>query len=194
MTVHSLTMSVLFVFCLIFDTGCCVPNMFSRRQVSLFWDTDNSNGVTDIPSGIIHAPSVPASHPPPTGNNGFAVNVYGNKGYFPHFTADGTAINGGLPQACNLSLHVARLKADIEQLIPDSKFSGMVNCITYSRNIFWESNRRMAWIKRLTLVLPHLNIACDPPVGVCLLDYEQMRADWNSTEDIYRNKTIEVGE
>eukprot|EP00041_Stephanoeca_diplocostata_P020638 m.465152 g.465152 ORF g.465152 m.465152 type:complete len:304 (+) comp21626_c1_seq23:239-1150(+) len=121
------------------------------RPVSLYWDTDNSDLVTDIPPGIIHA-GAHGSNAPPTGNNGHTVNIYGNKGYFPHFLADGTAINGGLPQACNLTLHISRLEYDIRQLVPDPSFS-----------------------------------------GVCLLDFEQIRADWNSTEEIYRKKSIEVG-
>ena len=89
----------------------------AARSVSLVWDTDQSAAV-QTPSGIIRGTSGPR------GFNGRAVNIYGNNGAFPHIDADGSAHNGGVPQAGNLSLHLLALAHDIEALIPNASFTG----------------------------------------------------------------------
>lgn len=117
-----------------------------RRSVALIWDVDGSAAVHS-PPGFLRNTSAPSTRP--VGNNGLAINIYGNNGAFPHIATDGSYANGGLPQLCNLTAHMEKLTADLEQLIPDPGFS-----------------------------------------GYCLLDFEQLRADWNSTQDIYRQASI----
>ncbi|XP_048357242.1 hyaluronidase-4-like isoform X2 [Sphaerodactylus townsendi] len=46
-------------------------------------------------------------------------------GYYPHFSGDGDPINGGIPQNENLTRHLTKAKADINQIIPVRKFRGL---------------------------------------------------------------------
>jgi len=52
------------------------------------------------------------------------VNIYGNNGAFPSISNKGTAQNGGVPQAGNLTLHLTKLSEDLTALIPSPNFTG----------------------------------------------------------------------
>jgi hypothetical protein len=64
-------------------------------------DVDNSS--VSVPT-FAWAPAVIPS--------GAAFNLYGNTGLWPRINDDGSLVNGGLPQAGNLSLHLEKLAAD----------------------------------------------------------------------------------
>jgi len=73
---------------------------------AFIWDVDNSSA--SLPLGR-WAPALVA---------GRAWNAYGNLGLWPRINGDGTLVNGGLPQAGNLTLHLAKLRADLARLLP----------------------------------------------------------------------------
>ena len=62
--------------------------------------------------------------------NGAAVTTLYNSpvrmtlGLWPCYRADGSAINGGLPQLANLSAHLVKVRADAAAALPDPLFSG----------------------------------------------------------------------
>ena len=55
--------------------------------------------------------------------DGYLVTTLSNPGFWPHFLKNGSAINGGIPQLGNLSLHEAALAAFIDEKLP-ANFSG----------------------------------------------------------------------
>jgi hyaluronoglucosaminidase len=63
-------------------------------------------------------------HPWCNGYDGNGTNVYGNRGIMPHFAPDGTAVNGGIPQLGNLTLHLDKFKRDLAAEIPDPNYRG----------------------------------------------------------------------
>ena len=53
------------------------------------------------------------------------INTMGAFGAWPHFSQnDGVPINGGLPQRGNITLHLARVRIDIESYMPSADFAG----------------------------------------------------------------------
>ena len=62
-------------------------------------------------------------------NGGVVSTMYNHPGSFtvgewPSFFSNGTAVNGGIPQRGNLDLHLQKVKADVQRLLPDPDFSG----------------------------------------------------------------------
>ena len=45
-------------------------------------------------------------------------------GDWPSFFANGTAINGGIPQRANVTRHLERVRNDVMRLFPDPAFNG----------------------------------------------------------------------
>ena len=70
------------------------------------WDVDNSSA------------TVPTGEWAPALLSGKAWNVYGWAGLMPRLNADGSAVNGGIPQLGNLSLHLAKLERDLARILP----------------------------------------------------------------------------
>jgi hyaluronoglucosaminidase len=77
----------------------------SALAPAFIWDVDNSS-------------SLPLSRWAPALVAGRAWNAYGNLGLWPRINSDGTLVNCGLPQAGNLTLHLAKLRADLARLLP----------------------------------------------------------------------------
>lgn len=96
-----------------------------RRGVGIYWDVDRSDAII-TPSGIVRGNRGRDCdwhiRPYCDGNNGAAVNVYGNKGLMPHFDTNSTPINGGIPQNGNLSLHLGKFRRDLAAMIPDPAY------------------------------------------------------------------------
>ncbi|XP_060595568.1 hyaluronidase-like [Ruditapes philippinarum] len=65
------------------------------------------------------------------------VIFYGSRlGLYPKIGADGTFINGGLPQLANITAHLLKLEQDVEHYMPNVGFNGLAV-------IDWESWRPM---------------------------------------------------
>lgn len=59
-----------------------------------------------------------------TGQN--VTIFYANRlGHYPHYTDQGKAVNGGLPQNCSLSAHLRKARQDICHYIPAEDFRGL---------------------------------------------------------------------
>ena len=43
----------------------------------------------------------------------------------PHFASDGSAVNGGIPQAGNLTLHLTKFRVDFAALVPEPTSKGV---------------------------------------------------------------------
>lgn len=70
------------------------------------WDVDNSTGTVDTARW---APALVS---------GRAWNLYGWVGLMPRINNDGSFVNGGLPQAGNVSAHLEKLRRDLQRLLP----------------------------------------------------------------------------
>lgn len=58
--------------------------------------------------------------------NGGNITALQNLGLFPVIgTPNTTIVNGGIPQRGNLTLHLEKVKKDLETAIPDSNFTGL---------------------------------------------------------------------
>ena len=58
--------------------------------------------------------------------DGGNITVMWNIGLFPAIgTLNATIVNGGIPQKGNLTLHLEKVKKDLEASIPDSNFTGL---------------------------------------------------------------------
>ncbi|KAF7249757.1 Hyaluronidase-1 [Varanus komodoensis] len=65
---------------------------------------------------------------------------YGNRlGYYPHYTEDGTAVHGGIPQNASLKEHLWKAQQDIEISIWEKDFKGLAI-------VDWESWRPL-WVR-----------------------------------------------
>ena len=66
-----------------------------------------------------------------TTNRGAAFNgesvatFYSDQGLYPYFTPSGLAVNGGIPQATNLTAHLSKWRQDIEATLPDPSSAGV---------------------------------------------------------------------
>ncbi|KAJ8269139.1 hypothetical protein COCON_G00117460 [Conger conger] len=59
-----------------------------------------------------------------TGQN--VTIFYANRlGHYPHYTEQGRAVNGGLPQNCSLESHLRKARRDICHYIPSEDFRGL---------------------------------------------------------------------
>ena len=70
------------------------------------WAVDNSSAT--VPTAT-WAPALLA---------GSAWSVYGWAGLMPRIAADGSAVNGGIPQRGNVSLHLEKLARDLARILP----------------------------------------------------------------------------
>eukprot|EP00729_Bicosta_minor_P010627 gene10627-4939_t len=95
--------------------------------VRLVWNVDKSTEI-NTPAGILRGDrgiACPEERGPIcNGYNGHAVNVYGNRGIMPRINADGTMVNGGIPQRGNLTLHLDSFNAAWVKMIPDAGWEG----------------------------------------------------------------------
>ncbi|KAK2183579.1 hypothetical protein NP493_304g05027 [Ridgeia piscesae] len=77
-------------------------------------------------------------------NNGwvgpFITIVYYNFGLYPYVDSNGTIINGGIPQAVNLTAHWEKVSEDIKQVIPDAGFTGLGVIDWEAWRPMWERN------------------------------------------------------
>ena len=85
------------------------PRVFpgaSALAAPFVWDVDNSSAT--VPTGA-WAPAL---------LRGAAWNVYGWAGLMPRLNGDGSAVNGGIPQRGNVSLHLEKLARDLAGILP----------------------------------------------------------------------------
>ena len=72
--------------------------------------------VVDVDNSSMTVPT--ASWAPALIPSGSAFNLYGWVGLMPRINADGSLINGGIPQAGNITAHLLKLAADAATLLP----------------------------------------------------------------------------
>ena len=70
-------------------------------------DVDNSSAT--VPTSAWAPALIPS---------GAAFNLYGGVGLMPRINADGSLVNGGVPQAGDLAAHLAKFQADAAALLP----------------------------------------------------------------------------
>ncbi|KAI0213197.1 Hyaluronidase-1 [Lamellibrachia satsuma] len=66
--------------------------------------------------------------------------LYADFGRYPFVDNNGTIVNGGIPQAVNLTAHWEKVKEDIEQFIPDPGFTGLGVIDWEAWRPMWERN------------------------------------------------------
>ena len=72
--------------------------------------------VMDVDNSSVTVPT--AAWAPALIPSGFAYNLYGWVGLMPRINDDGTLVNGGVPQAGNLTAHLLKFAADAAGLLP----------------------------------------------------------------------------
>ncbi|KAM9377086.1 hyaluronidase-4 [Pholidichthys leucotaenia] len=78
-----------------------------------------------------------------TGQN--VTIFYANRlGFYPHYTAEGRAMHGGVPQNCSLDHHLVRAQRDINHFIPARDFRGLA-VIDWE---FWRPQWSRNWHKK----------------------------------------------
>ncbi|KAM9753381.1 hyaluronidase-4 isoform 1-T1 [Menidia menidia] len=78
-----------------------------------------------------------------TGQN--VTIFYANRlGYYPHYSPQGNAINGGVPQNCSLDMHLFKVYQDILHFIPAQDFRGLA-VIDWE---FWRPQWSRNWHKK----------------------------------------------
>uniref|UniRef100_H3C6U6 Hyaluronidase n=1 Tax=Tetraodon nigroviridis TaxID=99883 RepID=H3C6U6_TETNG len=71
---------------------------------------------------------------------------YANRlGFYPHYTPQGVAVNGGLPQNCSLDLHLLKAHQDIRRFIPARDVRGLA-VIDWE---FWRPQWKRNWHKKV---------------------------------------------
>ena len=78
----------------------------SPLAMAYVWDVDNSSAT--VPTGA-WAPALLTAP---------AWNVYGWAGLMPRLLPDGSAVNGGIPQRGNVTLHLEKLSRDLARILP----------------------------------------------------------------------------
>lgn len=70
---------------------------------------------------------------------------YANRlGFYPHYTPQGVAVHGGLPQNCSLDLHLFKADQDIRRFIPAQDVRGLA-VIDWE---FWRPQWKRNWHKK----------------------------------------------
>lgn len=110
----------------------------------LYWNVDQSRepkvDVTQFsfrPRNSTQVGNVCASDPPPHSNPGCK---HWTQGLFPTIDDDGTALNGGVPQAGNLSAHLANIRETLPLWLPDPDWSGNAVLDFEAWTTVWELN------------------------------------------------------
>jgi hyaluronoglucosaminidase len=89
--------------------GSAPPRAFpgaSPLAMAYVWSVDNSSA------------TVPTAAWAPALLTGAAWNVYGWAGLMPRLLPDGSAVNGGIPQRGNVTLHLEKLARDLARILP----------------------------------------------------------------------------
>lgn len=115
-----LTFIILFAIVLVYSArnAGAAPNGATPASRPLPFPADprTSPFLMDVDNSSITVPTT--AWAPALLSSGLAFNLYGYIGLMPRINADGSFVNGGVPQAGNLTAHLAKLRTDLARLLP----------------------------------------------------------------------------
>eukprot|EP00040_Diaphanoeca_grandis_P013058 m.66052 g.66052 ORF g.66052 m.66052 type:complete len:440 (+) comp23635_c0_seq3:116-1435(+) len=116
--------SMLFVPAFIYMVGCSVPprpEYVTSEAYPVFWLVGGNNASAFGPGGVLDVEQFGMK---PL-NYSFCGRIGGSWPSLPNEFNNSGAINGGVPQAANLSLHLELTARNVEAMMPDPSFSGL---------------------------------------------------------------------
>lgn len=124
-----------------------------------------------------------------TGQN--VTIFYANRlGYYPHYTPQGTAVHGGLPQNSSLDLHLMKAYQDINHFIPAEDYRGLA-VIDWE---FWRPQWSRNWHKKDIYRQKSRELTARAYVNVTAAQVEELaRRRFEKSARAFMQKTIQLG-
>ncbi|XP_029010311.1 hyaluronidase-4 [Betta splendens] len=124
-----------------------------------------------------------------TGQN--VTIFYANRlGYYPYYTPQGAAVNGGLPQNCSLDLHLFKAFQDINHFIPREDFRGLA-VIDWE---FWRPQWGRNWHKKDIYRQRSKELTAGAYVNVTEQQVEELaRRRFEKSARVFMQRTIQLG-
>ncbi|KAE8296664.1 Hyaluronidase-4 [Larimichthys crocea] len=118
-------------------------------------------------------------------------HIYANRlGYYPHYTAQGVAVHGGLPQNCSLDLHLFKAYQDINHFIPAEDFRGLA-VIDWE---FWRPQWSRNWHKKDIYRQKSRELTAKAYVNVTEAQVEELaRRRFEKSAKAFMQRTIQLG-
>ncbi|XP_075945804.1 hyaluronidase-4 [Anarhichas minor] len=124
-----------------------------------------------------------------TGQN--VTIFYANRlGYYPHYTPQGAAVHGGLPQNSSLDLHLFKAYQDINHFIPSEDFRGLA-VIDWE---FWRPQWSRNWHKKDIYRRKSRELTAKAYVNVTAAQVEELaRRRFEKSAKAFMQRTIQLG-
>ncbi|XP_031135619.1 hyaluronidase-4 [Sander lucioperca] len=124
-----------------------------------------------------------------TGQN--VTIFYANRlGYYPHYTPQGAAVHGGLPQNCSLDHHLFKAYQDINHFIPSEDFRGLA-VIDWE---FWRPQWSRNWHKKDIYRRKSRELTAKAYVNVTAAQVEELaRRRFEKSAKAFMQRTIQLG-
>uniref|UniRef100_A0A672H9G0 Hyaluronidase n=1 Tax=Salarias fasciatus TaxID=181472 RepID=A0A672H9G0_SALFA len=124
-----------------------------------------------------------------TGQN--VTIFYANRlGYYPHYTPQGGAMHGGLPQNCSLDSHLHKAFQDINHFIPAEDFRGLA-VIDWE---FWRPQWSRNWHKKDIYRRKSRELTSKAYINVTSAQVEELaRRRFEKSARAFMQRTIQLG-
>ncbi|XP_056272871.1 hyaluronidase-4 [Pseudoliparis swirei] len=129
---------------------------------------------------------------PRAGWTGQNVTIfYANRlGYYPHYTPQGAAVHGGVPQNGSLERHLVKARRDIDHFIPSRDFRGLA-VIDWE---FWRPQWSRNWHKKDIYRRESRELTAGAYVNVTAAQVEELaRRRFEKSAEAFMQRTIQLG-
>lgn len=166
--------------------------LISRKPFIAAWNAplDMCTIKYNITTNLDHLFHIQGS--PRAGWTGQNVTIfYANRlGYYPHYTSQGIAIHGGLPQNCSLDLHLLKAYQDIIHFIPAEDFRGLA-VIDWE---FWRPQWDRNWHKKDIYRHKSKELTMKVYVNVTAAQVEELaQRRFEKSAKAFMQRTIQLG-
>lgn len=116
---------------------------------------------------------------------------YANRlGFYPHYTPQGVAVHGGLPQNCSLDLHLFKADQDIRRFIPAQDVRGLA-VIDWE---FWRPQWKRNWHKKDVYRQKSRELTAQAYLNVTEAQVEELaRRRFEKSAKAFMQKTLQLG-
>lgn len=116
---------------------------------------------------------------------------YANRlGLYPHYSPQGVAVHGGLPQNCSLDLHLLKAHQDIHRFIPNQDLRGLA-VIDWE---FWRPQWNRNWHKKDIYRRRSKELTAGAYVNVTEVQVEELaRRRFEKSAKAFMQRTIQLG-
>lgn len=124
-----------------------------------------------------------------TGQN--VTIFYANRlGFYPHYTPQGAAVHGGVPQNCSLDQHLFKAYQDINHFIPTEDFRGLA-VIDWE---FWRPQWSRNWHKKDIYRRKSRELTTKAYINVTVAQVEELaRRRFEKSARAFMQRTIQLG-